>query len=52
LNMLRIADSEMMKDYKFYMDVAFPLTIDKTVVQTLLGDFSKKEVETWRSLYN
>lgn len=52
LNMLRIADAEMMKDYKFYMDVKFPLTIDKTVVETLLGDFSKKEPETWRSLYN
>jgi ATP-dependent Lon protease len=52
LNMLRIADSEMMKDYKFYMDVKFPLTIDKIVVETLLSDFSKKEPETWRSLYN
>lgn len=52
LNMLRVANDESMKEYKFYMDVKFPLEITEQVVKTLLCDFSKKEPETWRSLYN
>lgn len=51
LNMLRVAKHESMKDYKFYMDVQFPLTITREVVQTLLYDFEPKEQESWRSLY-
>ena len=51
LNMLRVAKHESMKDYKFYMDVSFPLTISESVVKTLLSDFEKKEPETWKSLY-
>lgn len=51
LNMLRIANDSSMKEYKFYMDVQFPLQITEDIVKTLLGDFSKKEPETWRSLY-
>jgi len=51
LNMLRVAKHESMKDYKFYMDVVFPLTICDDVVKVLLTDFEKKEPETWRSLY-
>jgi ATP-dependent Lon protease len=51
LNMLRIANDSSMKDYKFYMDLQFPLVITEDVVKTLLGDFSKKEPESWRSLY-
>jgi len=52
LNMLRVAKHESMKDYKFYMDISFPLTISESVVKTLLCDFEKKEPEVWRSLYN
>ena len=52
LNMLRVAKHESMKDYKFYMDVVFPLVITPEVVKTLLVDSEKKEPETWRSLYN
>lgn len=51
LNMLRIANDESMKDYKFYMDVKFPLIITEQVVKTLLCDFDKKEAESWKSLY-
>lgn len=51
LNMLRVAKHESMKDYKFYMDVVFPLVISESVVKTLLSDFEKKEPETWKSLY-
>lgn len=52
LNMLRVANHESMKEYNFYMDLKFPLEITEPVVKTLLGDFNKKEPETWRSLYN
>jgi ATP-dependent Lon protease len=51
LNMLRVAKHESMKDYKFYMDISFPLTITETVVKTLLVDFEKKEPEAWKALY-
>jgi hypothetical protein len=52
LNMLRVAKHESMKDYKFYMDVAFPMTITQDVVKKLLNDHEKKEPEVWRNLYN
>jgi len=51
LNMLRVADSETMKDYKFFMDVSFPLKIDEPIIRTLLIDMTKKELETWKSMY-
>ena len=51
LNMLRVAKHESMKDYKFYMDISFPLEITETIVKTILNDFQKKEPETWKSLY-
>jgi len=52
LNMLRVANHESMKDYKFYMEVKLPLVITEDVVKTLMCDIDKKEPETWRSLYN
>lgn len=51
LNMLRVADSETMKSYNFYMDVSFPLKITEPIIRTLLCDFNKKEPETWKSMY-
>ena len=51
INMLRIANDDSMKDYKFYMDLKFPLTITEETVKTILSDLSKKEVESWRTLY-
>jgi ATP-dependent Lon protease len=51
LNMLRVAKHESMKDYKFYMDISYPLEITEDVVKTMLNDFEKKEPETWKSLY-
>ena len=51
LNMLRVAKHDSMKDYKFYMDVAFPMIISEDVVKKLLNDREKKDPETWRSLY-
>ena len=52
INILRITKHESMKEYKFYMDISFPLTITEDLVKTILIDFEKKEPETWRSLYN
>jgi ATP-dependent Lon protease len=51
INMLRISKHESMKDYKFYMDINFPLKITDSVVKIILSDFNKKEPEVWKSLY-
>lgn len=51
LNMLRVADDESMKEYCFYMKLAFPLTITQKVASILLTDIDKKEKEIWRNLY-
>lgn len=52
LNMLRIANNdESMKDYEFYMDIAFPLTINEKVFGILLKDYQPKQPETWRHMY-
>jgi len=51
LNMLRIADAEVMKDYKFYIEVTFPLEIGESVIRKLLPE-SAKEPEAWRHMYN
>jgi ATP-dependent Lon protease len=52
LNMLRIADDELMKDYKFYVKVDFPLTLTESTIKTLLIDAVPKESEAWRNMYN
>ena len=51
LNMLRIADEETMKDYKFYTKVEFPLCLKESIIKTLLADTNTKEPETWRTMY-
>ena len=52
LNMLRVSNYESMKDYKFYMEVKFPLTLTEENTKILLSELDKKEPELWRSLYN
>lgn len=51
LNMLRISQDDSMRDYIFYMDVSFPLTINEKVIETLLKDSTPKDPETWRTMY-
>lgn len=51
LNMLRVAYDDSMKEYSFYMDVTFPLTIDEKIVKILLNDLNPKETETWIHMY-
>ena len=52
LNMLRIADEETMKEYKFYTEVSFPLRLTEQVIRKLLSDTQQKEPETWHLMYN
>ena len=52
INMLRIAKDPSMREYKFYTDLAFPMTITESVAKKLLTDLNQKEPETWRSLYS
>ena len=52
LNMLRIANEETMKDYKFYLKVDFPLELDVKKIRKLLFDIEQKEPELWRAMYN
>lgn len=51
LNMLRVTVDDCMKEYDFYMDIQFPLRITKQVSETLLTNYSKKEDESWKSMY-
>ncbi|NDB85165.1 MAG: hypothetical protein EB127_21060, partial [Alphaproteobacteria bacterium] len=51
LNMLRIADEETMKIYKFYIKVDFPLQLNEAIIKTLLTEMESKEPEPWRSMY-
>lgn len=52
LNMLRVANHESMKEYKFYMDVVFPLNITESIIKTLPHDTDKRESESWKLMYN
>jgi hypothetical protein len=51
LNRLRVASSETMKDYGFFMEICNPCVIDESVVKKLLFDYNKKESEGWKSMY-
>lgn len=51
LNMLRISKHESMKDYHFYIDVQFPLKLTPCIIEKLLKEKKKKEVESWRFMY-
>ena len=52
LNMLRVSCDESMKEYSFYMQVDFPLVVDKKIITTLLGDLTSKEDDSWIHMYS
>lgn len=52
LNMLRIADEDIMKEYKFYIPVTFPLKLTETNIRKILCDLQQKEPETWKTMFN
>jgi hypothetical protein len=41
-----------MKDYKFYINVNFPLELGIQHIKKLLFDYGQKEPELWRAMYN
>ena len=51
INLLRIADEETAKSYKFYTKIKLPLTIDVDTAKHILQDTSPQVNESWRHLY-
>ena len=51
INLLRIADEETAKSYKFYTKVKLPLTIDVETAKHILQEMSPQVSESWRHLY-
>jgi ATP-dependent Lon protease len=51
INLLRIADEETAKSYKFYTKITLPLTISSTLAKHILEDLSTSPNESWRHLY-
>jgi ATP-dependent Lon protease len=43
LNMIRIADEDVMKDYKFYTKLEFPLKLSEQIIKKLLCDQEKAQ---------
>jgi ATP-dependent Lon protease len=52
INLLRIADEETAKSYKFYTKINLPCTIDTELARHILQDIQTKNDENWRSLYS
>jgi len=51
INLLRIADEETAKSYKFYTKITLPLAITSETAKHLLQDLSTVPNESWRHLY-
>ncbi len=51
INLLRIADEETAKSYKFYTKIELPLTITSENAKHILQDLSATPNESWRHLY-
>jgi ATP-dependent Lon protease len=51
INLLRIADEETAKSYKFYTKIKFPLEITTDMTRHILEDMTKQTNESWRHLY-
>jgi ATP-dependent Lon protease len=51
INLLRIADEETAKSYKFYMPISMPFEVDVEKIKHILTETEPKKDETWRSLY-
>lgn len=51
INLLRIADEETAKSYKFYTKISLPLAIDTKLARHILEDLSTQPNESWRHLY-
>jgi ATP-dependent Lon protease len=51
INLLRIADEETAKSYKFYKKITLPLVIDTELAKHVLQDINTEVNESWRHLY-
>lgn len=51
INLLRIADEETAKSYKFYTKLKFPLEIKTDLARHILEDTTTQKEESWRHLY-
>jgi ATP-dependent Lon protease len=51
INLLRIADEETAKSYKFYTKITLPLAITSDLAKHILEDLSTTPNESWRHLY-
>jgi ATP-dependent Lon protease len=51
INLLRIADEETAKSYKFYSKITLPLVVTPAVAAHILQDLNSAPPETWRTLY-
>lgn len=52
INLIRISDKETAEKYRFYLPISFPMKLDVSDVRKLLLDYTPKEAESWRSMYN
>jgi len=51
INLLRIADEETAKSYKFYTKIKLPCVIDVELARHILEDTTPSKDESWRHLY-
>lgn len=51
INLLRIADEDTAKSYKFYKKISLPCTIDVETAKHILQDIATQPNESWRHLY-
>jgi ATP-dependent Lon protease len=51
INLLRIADEETAKTYKFYTKITLPCTIDIEMARHMLEDLKTTPNESWRHIY-
>jgi ATP-dependent Lon protease len=51
INLLRIADEETAKSYKFYTKITLPLSITSELAKHILEDLNTSPNESWRHLY-
>ena len=51
INLLRIADEETAKSYKFYTKIKLPCCIDTDMARHILQDMTKVVNESWQHLY-
>jgi ATP-dependent Lon protease len=52
INLLRIADEETAKSYKFYTKITLPLAITSDLAKHILQDMTPTVNESWRHLYS